>query len=128
MALKVYSFSESFPPEEVYGLRRQLRSAATSVAANIAEGFGRYHYKDNLKFLYNARGSLAEAESFLILAGDLGYMDGSTSQEMRNLCQRQLKLLNGYIKSLRSRVQAEAEGRQLPSHSITNNLMTREAP
>ncbi len=63
LVVKVYGASECFPSEEVYGMRRQLRNAAASIAANIAEGFGRYHHKDNLKFLYNARGSLAETES-----------------------------------------------------------------
>lgn len=110
LALAVYKASESFPPHETYGMRRQLRSAVTSIAANIAEGFGRYHYKDNLKFLYNARGSLAETESFLLLALDLGYLEPASCSDIRALCERQLRVLNGYIKATRSMVSDRQEG------------------
>ena len=109
LVLEVYRASNSFPPEEVYGMRRQVRNAATSIAANIAEGFGRYHYKDNLKFLDNARGSLAETENFMLLATDVGYLDAATTEEIRDLCQRQLRVLNGYIRTTRSRVGGDSD-------------------
>ena len=109
LVLEVYRASNSFPPEEVYGMRRQIRNAATSIAANIAEGFGRYHHKDNLRFLYNARGSLAEVESFIMLSEDLRYLDESTVRQLRALCQDQLRVLNGYIKSVRARTRGDAE-------------------
>lgn len=105
LVLKVYRASDSFPAEEAYGMRRQLRNAAASIAANIAEGFGRYHYKENLKFLYNSRGSLAETESFIILAQDLSYLGEEACQTLRALCQQQLRVLNGYIRSVRSKTE-----------------------
>ncbi len=55
--LAAYRLSRTFLRAETYGLSPQFRRAAVSIAANIAEGFGRFHYKENLKFQYNARGS-----------------------------------------------------------------------
>jgi four helix bundle protein len=63
------------PKEEKYALIPQLRRAAQSVPANIAEGFGRYYYQDNVRFYYIARGSLEEAFNHLMLARNLGYLD-----------------------------------------------------
>ncbi len=60
------------PVSEKYNLTDQLKRAATSVPANIAEGHGRYHYLDNVRFCYMARGSLTEVQSHLSLANSLG--------------------------------------------------------
>ena len=116
LALNVYRASKSFPPEEVCGMRKQLRDAVISITANIAEGFGRYHYKENLNFLYDARGSLAETESFIMLAHDLEYLDEPTCQPLRELCQQELRVLNGYIKAVRAKMQA---GEVHPGDSTT---------
>ncbi len=62
-----------FPKEEKYDLADQLRRSSKSVPANIAEGVGRYYYMDNVRFCYNARGSLDETLSHLIASHDLGY-------------------------------------------------------
>ncbi len=79
LASQVYSLTAFFPREEKYGIIDQLKRASVSVSANIAEGFGRYHYKDSIKFLYNARGSLFETHSHLLLAHNLGHI--SPNQE-----------------------------------------------
>lgn len=60
------------PTNEKYNLADQLRRAATSIPANIAEGHGRYHYLDNVRFCYMARGSLTEVQSHLSLTNSLG--------------------------------------------------------
>jgi four helix bundle protein len=73
--LSVYRGSDVFPAREIYGLTNQLRRAAASVPANIAEGFKKRGGKDKLRFFNIAQGSLEESRYFLILAHDLGYGD-----------------------------------------------------
>lgn len=75
LVLAVYHYSAGFPKSEVYGLASQLRRAAVSVPANIAEGFKRRKKPEKLRFLNIAQGSLEEARYFLILARDLRYGD-----------------------------------------------------
>lgn len=71
LAKDVYKLTESFPQTEKYGMSDQIKRAVVSVSTNIAEGFGRFHYKDKKNFLYNARGSLMEVKSLLYLATQL---------------------------------------------------------
>ena len=65
LVIEIYELTKKFPGTELYGLSSQLRRAAVSIPVNIAEGFGRYHYKDRLRFLFNSRGSLVEVKSLL---------------------------------------------------------------
>lgn len=65
---EVYGVTKNYPKEEIYGLTAQTRRAAVSVAANSAEGVGRQYKKDTIQFLYIARGSLYELETFLLIA------------------------------------------------------------
>jgi len=65
--------------------------------ANIAEGYGRYHYLDSLRFYYNARGSLAETINHVITAHDLAYIDDRRFQEIYGLGRETERVLNGYI-------------------------------
>src|SRR3989338_7664104 len=74
LVLDIYRITKDFPKEELYGVVSQLRRAASSITANIAEGFARYHYKDKIRFYHQARGSAAEVQSFLLLAKDLEYI------------------------------------------------------
>src|SRR5580693_3296832 len=73
--LAVYRFSEAFPPKEIYGLTSQLRRAAVSIPANIAEGFKKTGVADKKRFVNTAQGSWEECRYYLILACDLGYGD-----------------------------------------------------
>jgi len=77
LVTKVYMLTVSLPQTETFGLIAQIKRAALSVPANIAEGFGRYHYMDKAKFYLNARGSLYELKSHLLIAQDLGYLKKS---------------------------------------------------
>jgi four helix bundle protein len=77
LVTKVYMLTASLPQSETFGLTAQTKRAALSVPANIAEGFGRYHYMDKAKFYLNARGSLYELKSHLLIAQDLGYLEKS---------------------------------------------------
>lgn len=74
VALSIYKLTKNFPKEEQFGITSQMRRAATSVTANIAEGFGRFHFKDRIKFYYQSRGSNMELQNHIILAKDLGYL------------------------------------------------------
>jgi four helix bundle protein len=73
--LDVYRRTQRFPRDEIYGLTSQVRRAAVSIPSNIAEGKGRYSHKDLVHFLYQARGSLLELETQLLIARDLEYIE-----------------------------------------------------
>ncbi len=75
--LEVYALTAAFPKAETYGLTSQLRRAAVSVPANIAEGFRRRGRPEKARFMNIAEGSLEESRYYLILAQDLGYTDTS---------------------------------------------------
>jgi four helix bundle protein len=78
----VYRLTEKFPREELYGLTSQVRRAAVSIPANIAEGFRRYHPKEHKQFLSIAMGSAAELETELLLAARLGFL---AEDDLKNL-------------------------------------------
>ena len=73
--LAAYALTASFPKPEIYGLSSQMRRAAVSIPANIAEGFRRRGKPDKARFMNIAEGSLDECYYYLILAKDLGYGD-----------------------------------------------------
>jgi four helix bundle protein len=91
--LAVYSFTSGFPRQEVYGLSQQMRRAAVSIPANIAEGFRRRGKADKVRFLNMAEGSLEECRYYLILAKDLGYGD---TAPLAALIEEVSKMLNAY--------------------------------
>jgi four helix bundle protein len=107
LTVEVYKVTKSFPKEELYGLVSQLRRAAVSIPANIAEGASRQHKKDYLHFLYIARGSIAETEYLLHLANRLEYLDGITFDKIYYLKEEAGKTLFGLIGS----VEKESKGR-----------------
>jgi four helix bundle protein len=74
LVLAVYGITAGFPDEEKYGLVSQMRRAAVSVPANIAEGFKRRHWKDKARFYNMAHSSLEELRYYFILGSDLGYL------------------------------------------------------
>ena len=95
--LNVYGWTEDFPRRELYGLTSQLRRAAVSIPANIAEGFKKRGPKDKLRFLNIAQGSLEETRYYLILAQDLGY----GCRKQLNMDVEQIsKLLEAYAVSV----------------------------
>ena len=99
LVLEIYRITADFPREEVYGVTSQLRRAASSITANIAEGFARYHFKDKIKFYYNSRGSVAEVQNFLLLAKDIDYINLETCARLGEKANEVGKLINGLIKS-----------------------------
>lgn len=103
IAKNIYLVSKSFPPEERYGLTDQLRRAATSVSLNIAEGKGRYYYKDFVRFLLTARGSLYETITIIYLASELGYLDNDKRVELLVDCNALQAQLMALIKNTRDK-------------------------
>jgi four helix bundle protein len=95
--LEVYRLTSNFPKQETYGLSHQMRRAAVSIPANIAEGFRKRTPADKTRFLNIAEGSIEESRYYLILAQDLGY--GNTQQLMTQL-EEVSRLLNSYLKAI----------------------------
>jgi len=91
----------ALPKDERYRLGDQVLRAARSTTANIAEGYGRFHYLDNAKFCSNARGSAWEVLDHVITAEDERLAPGEITTEARNHVEKAVALLNGYIAYLR---------------------------
>ena len=109
-ALAVYKeIAPHLPADEKWNLTQQLKRAAQSIPANIAEGHGRYHYLDNVRFCYMARGSLVEVQSHLSLAHDLGYLSDDLYNRLTSQAESIGKQLNHYIAYLKRSKQGEKE-------------------
>lgn len=98
LALRVYRTTAGFPKHELFGLVSQMRRAAVSVAANIAEGFSKRSRTDKARFMNTAQGSLEELRYYCILATDLGYAADERAWEGLDDTAR---LLGAYARSLR---------------------------
>ncbi|MDX9990624.1 MAG: four helix bundle protein [Anaerolineales bacterium] len=109
-AIKVYRDAlPLLPPEEKWGLNQQLRRSSTSIPANIAEGYGRFYYQDNVRFCYNARDSLEETLSHLVFCHQVGYISETIYQPFEQEGEGIGKMLNGYIAYLKKTKQGEKE-------------------
>ncbi len=95
--LAVYRLTAVFPKQETYGLSSQMRRAAISIPANIAEGFRRRGRADKVRLMNVAEGSIEECRYYLILTEDLGY--GQTN-ELMNLLEEVSRLVNAYAKAI----------------------------
>jgi len=95
------SLCKALPKDERYRLGDQLIRAARSTTANIAEGYGRFHYLDNAKFCSNARGSAWEVLDRVITPEDEGLAPSEITSEARAQVKKSVALLNGYIAYLR---------------------------
>ena len=99
----MYSVNRRLPDFEKYGLGSQIRRAAVSLTNNIAEGHGRFHYPDQIRFFLHSRGSLEELVDDLNVCEDEEYLSSVEVQNFKEQARGVLKLLNGYIRYLRSR-------------------------
>ncbi len=98
IVMDVYKLTEIFPREELYGLTSQVRRAAVSVPANIAEGFRRYHPKEHKQFLAVARGSAAELETELLIAKRLGYISEEDLETLSSELESLGRMLTAILK------------------------------
>jgi four helix bundle protein len=102
LVLDVYRCTQAFPKIETYGLTSQLRRAAVSVPSNIAEGQARLSTGEFKQFLGNARGSLVEVETQILIARDLGYLHNDQSESLLAATSEVGRILNGLLASLTS--------------------------
>jgi four helix bundle protein len=119
----VMKLIKKFPPEEKYALTDGMRRASRSITENIAEGFGRYHFQENIQFCRHSRGSLHELIDQFITALDEEYITKTEYSDGRTLIKKALSLLNGYINYL---IQAKSNNKKdiniLHEDIVTYNL------
>ena len=105
MRNEISKIVKTFPKEEKYRLTDQMIRASRSITANLAEGYGRFHYKENIQFCRQARGSLFELIDHLTVALDEGYLTQDEFKSLKNNCYKILKMLNSYIKYLKNQAE-----------------------
>ncbi len=103
VVLEIYRATAEFPSTEKYGIVSQLRRAAMSIPANIAEGFGRRGTKEFLQSLAIASGSLEESRYFLLLSNELGYLSTDKYKALESRCDSVGQMLGALSRSLRER-------------------------
>lgn len=100
LSLDVYAATKCFPDAERFGLTNQLRRASVSIASNIAEGYGRGSTSDYVRFLRNARGSLYEIDTQLLIASRLEYLAGALYEGLLQQVNECGRVLAGLIRSI----------------------------
>jgi four helix bundle protein len=101
LTVEIYRLTESFPKSELYGLTSQLRRAAVSIPSNIAEGHARKTRREMQRYVNIAKGSLAELETQLIIARELGYASDDALSKLLQLTEQESRMLSGLLKSFR---------------------------
>ncbi len=93
------------PKDEKYNLNIQIRKAAVSITANIAEGYGRYHHQEGIQFYRISRGSLFELKDHLMTCKDVGFITEELKKEGLERIEEAKSMLNGYINYIRKKVE-----------------------
>jgi four helix bundle protein len=118
----MYQVAKRLPDHEKFGLVCQIRRAALSLTNNIAEGHGRFHYLDQIKFLLQARGSLEELMDDVNTCHDEQYLETREIEGLNEQASRVHKLINGYIRFLRSRLGKDASRiHEMPADSLVED-------
>jgi four helix bundle protein len=104
-AVEIYTVTKLFPSNEQFGLTSQLRRSTSSIALNIAEGWGRGSIKSYSHFLKIARGSLYETETCLIFCSKLGYISSEIIDNYSLVIEQIGKMINGLIKSIELKIE-----------------------
>lgn len=107
---QVYRVTKQFPRDEIYGLTAQVRKAAVSVPSNIAEGQGRFSTREFIHFLSIAHGSLCEAETQVLIAERLLYIDEQMRGQLMGLSAEVGRLLHGLVRALEAKAASSADG------------------
>ncbi|MCR4266005.1 four helix bundle protein [Nitratireductor sp. ZSWI3] len=100
IAVDIYTITRTFPRDEMFGMTSQMRRAATSIPANIAEGFGRAQRKVFVQFLRVAQGSLKELETHTLLAARVGLLNEGQTRGLEARYEKLGKMLVSFIRSL----------------------------
>jgi four helix bundle protein len=103
LAASVYSATRSFPREEAFGMTSQMRRAAASIPANIAEGFGREQRQPFIQFLRISQGSLKELETHALLAQRVGLLTEGIAKQISRDCEELGKMLRAFIRRLQEK-------------------------
>ena len=99
----MYAVARRLPEFEKYDLASQIRRAAVSLTNNMAEGHGRYHYRDQIRFFLHSRGSLEELVDDLNVCSDENYLASDEAASLKEQARAVLALINGYLRYLRGR-------------------------
>ena len=120
----MYRIAKQLPEIEKFGLASQIRRAAVSLTNNIAEGHGRYHFLDQIKFVLQSRGSLEEMLDDLNVCEDEQYLASSEVDQLKNEGWRVHKLINGYIRFLRSRtIDKSSRLQESPDNDLNESVL-----
>ncbi len=103
LVLEIYKITKQFPKEEIYGLTSQMRRAAVSIAANIAEGYRKKGKLDKARFMNISEGSLDETKYYIILSRDLDYIN-LEYDKLYDLSEEVSRLLNAYSNAIRASI------------------------
>jgi four helix bundle protein len=104
LAVESYAVTNAFPRNEMYGMTSQIRRSSASIAANIAEGYGREHRGSFVQFLRIAQGSLKELETHFILSGRLGFVLERDVTRLLGQAEELVKMLRAMIRSLQRKL------------------------
>lgn len=107
LRIEIEKIASKLPVDERYSLKSQMIRASRSVTNNIAEGYGRFHYQENIQFCRQGRGSAYELIDDLIICKDNNYLNEVEYAELKNKCNTVIKLLNGYINYLKKQKEME---------------------
>ena len=114
----MYAVSRCLPEIEKYDLGRQIRRAAVSLTNNMAEGHGRFHYPDQIRFFLHSRGSLEELVDDLNVCLDENYLSGEEIERLKEQARAVLILINGYLRHLRNRSTSVREADEKDSEDL----------
>jgi four helix bundle protein len=103
MRRQIYALAKTLPDFEKFGLASQLRRAAVSVTANLAEGYGRFGYQENVQFCRQARGSIYELRDHIITCTDESFISKDDGSRLDAGLQRVAMILNGYLRATLAR-------------------------
>jgi len=120
----IYQASACWPRSELYGLVSQVRRAAVSVVSNIAEGQGRSSSGEFLQFLGNAKGSLLETETQILLGQRLKYLNDEEAQKILDKIDRVSRLLFGFMQSLKKSEKPQTKNHKPKTQREKPNWLT----
>jgi four helix bundle protein len=112
---EIYDLTRVLPECEKFALANQMRRAAVSLTSNIAEGHGRYHFPDQIRFMLNSRGSLEELIDQLNVCEDESYLKAEQVAALKSHAWAVHNILNGYIRYLRGRINQSDRVQEFPS-------------
>jgi len=107
LTLELYRVSQKFPRDEIYGITSQLRRAAVSIGANLAEGCGRRTANELARFVRIALGSASELDYHLLISRDLGFMSGDDFASASAALTEVRKMLTSFLQSVEEQIEVQ---------------------